>query len=61
MEQQSKGELMTRKEAQRLLKISGVTLSKYTKTRRLTFYRIGKRVLFDRDIILNEIRKDRTI
>lgn len=61
METHETNELMTRKEVQRLLKVSGVTLSKFTKTGRLTFYRVGKRLLFDRKEILNEIRKAKTL
>ena len=51
-----KSDLMSRDEVKELLKVSGVTLSKFTKTGRLTFYRVGRRILFDRTELLNEIR-----
>ena len=54
-------ELMTRDEVKELLKVSGVTLSKFTKTGRLTFYRVGRRILFDRTELLNEIRISKNI
>jgi excisionase family DNA binding protein len=59
MEQKDKDELMTRIEVQHLLKVSGVTLSKFTKSGRLTFYRVGKRILFNREEILTEIRNSK--
>lgn len=61
MEKEEKKDLMTRKDAQLLLKVSGVTLSKFTKTGMLTFYRVGRRILFDRDEILDEIRNSKTV
>lgn len=61
MGKKEKNELMTRDEVQRLLKVSGVTLSKFTKSGCLTFYRIGRRYLYDRTEILNEIRNGKTV
>jgi excisionase family DNA binding protein len=60
MTRTKKRNLITRSEVQQLLQVSGVTLSKYTKSGRITFYRVGRRVLFDREEILNEIRNSKT-
>jgi len=56
-----KGDLMTREEVQDFLKMSGVTLSKLTRAGRLTYYKAGRRILFDREELLNEIRKGKTV
>ena len=61
MESKNTNDLMSREDVMGLLKVSGVTLSRYTKTGRLTFYRIGRRLLFDRTEILNEIRKSKNL
>jgi excisionase family DNA binding protein len=61
MEKAEKRDLLTREDVRQLLKVSGVTLSKYTKSGRLSFYRVGRRLLFDREEILNEIRNSKTI
>ncbi len=60
MEKEKNDELLTRDDVKRLLKISGVTLSRYTKTGRITYYRVGRRLLFDREEILNEIRNSKS-
>ena len=51
-----KNDLMSRAQVQKLLMISGATLTKFTKSGRLSFIRIGRRILFERDQILNELR-----
>jgi len=53
--------LLTRAEVMRLLKVSGVTLSKYTTTKKLTYYKVGRRLLFDREELLNEIKNQKSV
>lgn len=53
--------LLTRAEVMRLLKVSGVTLSKYTTTKKLTYYKVGRRLLFDRSEILSEIQNKKSV
>lgn len=60
MDSTNKNDLLTRDEVRRLLKVSGVTLSKYTTTGKLSFFRVGKRILFDRDVLLSEIKHFKT-
>lgn len=54
--------LLTRAEVMRLLKVSGVTLSKYTTTKKLTYYyKVGRRLLFDREELLDEIKNQKSV
>lgn len=48
-------QLLSRKEVAELLKVSLVTVSKYQKQGRLTFYRIGSRVYFKKGDIMEAI------
>lgn len=57
----NQNDLLTRTQVMQLLKVSGVTLSKYTTTGRLSFFRVGRRILFDRQQILSEIKHPKTV
>jgi excisionase family DNA binding protein len=48
-------QLLSRKEAAEMLKVSLVTISKYQKEGRLTFYRIGRHVYFKKDDIMQAL------
>jgi excisionase family DNA binding protein len=61
METTEKKDLMTREEVQHLLQVSGVTLTKYTRSGRLSFYKLGRRILFDRQEILKEVKTCKSI
>jgi len=47
--------LLTRKEVAEMLKVSLVTISKYQKQGRLTFYRIGRHVYFKKGDIMQAL------
>lgn len=56
-EAQSHSDLMSRKQTCLLLGISLPTLSKYVASGKLPYSRIGKKILFDKNIILSSITK----
>ena len=49
-------QLLSRKEVADLLKVSLVTVSKYQKQGRLTFYRIGRHVYFKKGDIMEALK-----
>lgn len=53
---QEEKQLLSRKEVMKLLNCSHASLSKYIKERRIPFYRVGKKYLFDKQQILNAIQ-----
>jgi len=57
----NESDLLTRAEVMKLLKVSGVTLSKFTTAGKLTFYRVGRRLLFDKSEILAEIKNQKLV
>lgn len=59
METQVEKNLLSRDEVQKLLRVSGTTLTKITKAGKLTFYKVGRRILFDREELLTEIRNSK--
>jgi len=59
MTNSEKNDLLSRAEVMKLLKVSGVTLSKFTTAGKLTYYKIGRRLLFDREEILSEIKNQK--
>ena len=61
MEAKDQTDFITRSEVMKLLQVSGVTLSRYTKSGRLTFYRVGRRLFFDRNELLTEIKTQKII
>ncbi len=61
MTNSEKNDLLTRAEVMKLLKVSGVTLSKFTQAGKLTYYKVGRRLLFDREEILAEIKNQKSV
>jgi len=48
--------LLNRKEVAKLLNCNLVTLWRYTSTNRIPYYRVGRKMFFDRGEILSAIR-----
>jgi excisionase family DNA binding protein len=50
--------LLTKVEMAKLLNVNLVTIYRYTKSGKIPFFRVGRRLLFDKELVLTSIKAD---